>query len=154
MSAFHRQAFLSWSLIFKHNFSPHNYYKWNNKDILFKHKSLFIEYWFNNNIVHVAQLFNRDGLLYSYNEFLSVYNIPVSPADFARVFGAIPSGVCMSFRSQPRMETKHFSLLSLSDTPIGKACLASNHGKNNKLIRLLFKRDATTVPYVISYWNK
>lgn len=25
MSAFHRQAFLSWSLIFKHNFSPHNY---------------------------------------------------------------------------------------------------------------------------------
>ena len=70
MSSFHRQAFLSWSLIFKHNFSTNKNYIWNNKDILFKHKSLFIDYWFNNNIIFVDQLFNRDGCPYSYNEFL------------------------------------------------------------------------------------
>ena len=137
LSSFLRQAFLSWSLIFKHNFSPHKYLIWNNKDILFKHKSLFIEYWFNNNIVYVAQLFNRDGLLYSYNEFLAEYNIPVSPGDDAKVFGAIPSGVCMLFRSQPRVETQQLSLLSVTDTPIGKICLSCNHGKNNKSIRFL-----------------
>ena len=34
LSAFHRQVFLSWSLIYKHNFSPHRYYIWNNRDIV------------------------------------------------------------------------------------------------------------------------
>ncbi len=154
MSSFHHQAFLSWSLIFKHNFSPHKYHIWNNKDILFKHKSLFIAYWFNNNIIYVAQLFNRAGRLYSYNEFLEEYNIPVTPGDYAKVFGAISSGVCMLFKSQPRVKTRQLPLLSLTDTTIGKICLSCNHGKNNKLIRFLFKRDVITVPYVVSYWNK
>ena len=153
MSSFHRQAFLSWSLIFKHNFSPHKYYIWNNKDILFKHNSLFIESWFNNNIIHVAQLFNKDGRLYSYNEFLEEYNIPVSPGEYAKVFGAISSGICMLFKSQPRVEPHQLSLLSLSDTAIGKICFSCNHGNNN-LIRSLFKRDVTSVPYVILYWNR
>lgn len=138
MSAFHRQAFLAWSLIFKDNFSPHNYYIWNNKDILLKHKSLFIEHWFTNNIIHVAQLFNKDGLLYYYTEFLSMYKTPVSPADFAKVVAAIPSGVCMLFRYQPRIDSQGLSLLSLSDTLVGKACLPGNLAKNNKVIRLLF----------------
>jgi len=64
---------------------------------LFKHKSLFIDYWFNNNIILVDQLFNKEGLLYSYKEFLEEYKIPVSPIDYAKVFGAISSGICMSF---------------------------------------------------------
>lgn len=46
----------SWSLIYKHNFSPHIYYIWNNKDILYNNKSLFSKNWFNNNIV--CQLFD------------------------------------------------------------------------------------------------
>lgn len=128
MSSFHRQAFLAWSLIFKHNFSPHKYYIWNYKDILYKHKSLYIEFWFNNNIVYVAQVFNKEGLLYSYEEFLSEYNIPVSPGDFAKVLGAIPSGICMLFRSQPRMETQQLFVLSVTDTPIGKICFSCNSG--------------------------
>jgi len=102
MSAFHRQAFLSWSLIFKHNFSPNKYFIWNNKDILFKHKSLFIDYWFNNNIILVDQLFNKEGLLYSYKEFLEEYKIPVSPIGYAKVFGAISSGICGSHSESER----------------------------------------------------
>lgn len=154
MASFHRQAFLSWSLIFKHNFSPNKYYIWNNKDILFKHKSLFIDYWFNNNIIFVDQLFNRDGCLYSYNEFLEEYKIPVSPGDYAKVFGAISSGVCMLYRAQPRLDTQQLTLLSLTDTSVGKICFSCNNGKNNKLIRSLFKKDIITVPYVVPYWNK
>jgi len=34
LSNFHKQMLLAWSLIYKHNFSPHRYYLWNNKDIL------------------------------------------------------------------------------------------------------------------------
>ncbi|XP_051733611.1 uncharacterized protein LOC127503617 [Ctenopharyngodon idella] len=70
LSAFHRQAFLAWNLIFKHNFSPHHYIIWNNKDILYKQKSVFFEKWFHNNIVLVDQLFNSEGLLITYEEFI------------------------------------------------------------------------------------
>lgn len=69
MSSFHHQAFLAWCLIYKHNFCPHKYYKLNSKDILHKCKSLFLEQWFNNNIILVYQLFNKDGLLFSHSEF-------------------------------------------------------------------------------------
>lgn len=41
LSLFHKQVLLAWSLIYKHNFSPHKYIIWNNRDILYKNKSLF-----------------------------------------------------------------------------------------------------------------
>lgn len=154
MSAFHRQAFLSWTLIYKHNFSPHNYFIWNNKDIVYKHKSLFMEYWFQNNILLVDQLFNREGLLLTYEEFLSKYNVPVTPGDYAKVFGAIPSGVCMLFKSQPRINVQLSSLLSPVCTPVGKVCFQNLPGNNNRSIRALFQKDVITLPYVISYWNR
>ena len=53
MFAFHRQALLSRSLIYKHNFSPHNYIIWNNKAMLYV---IYV------NIVLVDQLFNSNGL--------------------------------------------------------------------------------------------
>ena len=46
LSKFHKQALLAWSLIFKHNFSPHRYFIWNNQDIVYKRKSLFLSNWF------------------------------------------------------------------------------------------------------------
>uniref|UniRef100_A0A8C7MI53 Reverse transcriptase domain-containing protein n=1 Tax=Oncorhynchus kisutch TaxID=8019 RepID=A0A8C7MI53_ONCKI len=42
LSAFHQQVFLSWSLIYKHDISPHRYYIWNNRDILYKNNYLFL----------------------------------------------------------------------------------------------------------------
>lgn len=41
LSVFHKQVLLAWTLIYKHNFSPHRYIIWNNRDILVKNKSLF-----------------------------------------------------------------------------------------------------------------
>lgn len=64
LAEFHRQAFLSWSLIHKHNYSPHRYYIWNNKDIIYKHKSLYLKHWFDNGIILVDQLFNLNGFFF------------------------------------------------------------------------------------------
>lgn len=43
LSYFHKQVLLAWSLLYKHNFSPHGYSIWNNRDILDKNKTLFFE---------------------------------------------------------------------------------------------------------------
>lgn len=68
LSNFHKHMLLAWSLLFKHNFSPHRYYIWNNKDILYKNKSLFFENWYRNNILLVGQLYDTNGRLYSYSD--------------------------------------------------------------------------------------
>lgn len=60
---FHKQALIAWSLIYKHKFSPHPYFIWNNQDILYKNKSLFLNGWFEKNILTVSQLFNSEGFL-------------------------------------------------------------------------------------------
>lgn len=43
LSNFHKQVLLAWSLLYKHNFSPHSYSIWNNIDILYKNKTFFFE---------------------------------------------------------------------------------------------------------------
>ncbi len=63
LSNFHRQVLLAWALIYKHNFSPQRCFIWNNKNILFKNKSLYYDNWFSNGLVLVQQLFNDQGLL-------------------------------------------------------------------------------------------
>ncbi len=77
LSNFHRQALLAWALIYKHNFLPQRCFIWNNKKILFKNKSLYYDNWFSNGLGLVQQLFNNQGLLLRYSEFLSKYQIPV-----------------------------------------------------------------------------
>uniref|UniRef100_A0A669EC77 Reverse transcriptase domain-containing protein n=1 Tax=Oreochromis niloticus TaxID=8128 RepID=A0A669EC77_ORENI len=153
ISAFHRQAFLAWTLIYKHNFSPHSYYIWNNKDILFKRKSLFLDSWFRNNIVLVNQLFDLNGTLFSYEEFCLHFNLAINRHDYTKVFGSIPSGVCMLFKNQPNITSFHRPLASPIQTLVGKICF-SKQSKNNKSIRALFQSSITTVPYVIFFWNR
>lgn len=95
-----------------------------------------MQYCFQNYIVD--QLFSRDGLLFTYEEF-------VSPGDYAKVFGVIPSGVCMLFKSQPWVYVHEMSLLFPTDTPIGKICFSNYSGNNNRSIRSLFQRDTATI---------
>uniref|UniRef100_A0A673KN67 Rho guanine nucleotide exchange factor 12-like n=1 Tax=Sinocyclocheilus rhinocerous TaxID=307959 RepID=A0A673KN67_9TELE len=73
LSKFHKQVLLAWSLLYKHNFSPHKYFIWNNRDILYKNRSLFFQRWFEEDILLVSQLFNANGLLLNYEEFLNPY---------------------------------------------------------------------------------
>lgn len=79
LSTFHKQVLLAWSLIYRHHFSPHRYLIWNNRDILYKNKSFYFENWVGHQILLVDQLFNVEGRLFSYREFLSTYNFPVTP---------------------------------------------------------------------------
>ncbi len=68
LARFHQQALMAWVLAYKHNFSPRRYYIWNNKYILYKHKSLFLNVWFENNIFLISQLMNSDGVLLSHTQ--------------------------------------------------------------------------------------
>ncbi|KAL3973461.1 solute carrier family 38 (sodium-coupled neutral amino acid transporter), member 4 [Sarotherodon galilaeus] len=154
ISAFHRQAFLAWTLIYKHNFSPHSYYIWNNKDVLFKRKSLFLDSWFRNNIVLINQLFDSNGTLFSYEEFCLHFNLAINRHDYTKVFGSIPSGVCMLFKNQPSITSFHRPLASPIQTFVGKICFCKQSKNNNKSIRALFQSTITTLPYVIFFWNR
>lgn len=71
-------------------------------------------------------LFNRDDLLFTCEKCISDYSVPVTPGDCVKVLGVILSGVCMLFKSQPRINIHQLPLLSPTDTPIGKICFP-NH---------------------------
>lgn len=63
LARFHKQALLAWKLIYKHIFSPTNYYIWNNRNIQYNNKSLYYKNWVNNAIILVKQLVNAGGQL-------------------------------------------------------------------------------------------
>ncbi len=48
-----------------------------------------MKHWLDNGILLVDQLFNINGFLFTYGEFLEHYKIHVTPGDYANVFGAI-----------------------------------------------------------------
>ncbi len=127
LSLFHRQMLLAWSLIFKHNFTPHSYLIWNNKNLLYKHKSLFFLNWFKNGIVFVSQLFNQNGSICNYSEFLAKHGIPVSLKEFAIVADAVPHGDLMLFRAFSFPISCHS--VDLCKTFVGKKCLSSSKSK-------------------------
>lgn len=146
---FHRQVLLAWTLIYKHNFTPHKYLIWNNKHILYKNKSLFFSNWVEKRIILVNQLFNSNGQLMSYSEFLDAYKFPVTPKEYAILFDAIPSGIIMLFKGVQSIVSPD-SLPNPVDTIVGKICL-TNYKNSNKNICGLFQ--LLSVPHVVSYWN-
>ncbi len=85
--------------MYKHNFSPHNYFIWNKKDILFKNKSVFYHAWFKEGILSVRQLVNSHGYLLSYTDFLQKCQFPVKPRECAIVFDAIPKSVMLLLKN-------------------------------------------------------
>jgi len=60
----------------------------------------------------------------TYTEFLSEYNIPVTPKEFAIVMGAIPTGICILFKNCPYSLTIINTLPEPDKTPIGKICFS------------------------------
>ncbi|CAJ1073570.1 hypothetical protein H4Q32_018840 [Xyrichtys novacula] len=102
LSNFHKQALLSWKLIYKHNFSPTSYYIWNNEDIVYKNRSLYYKDWMEHNILLVDQLLNNHGFLLSYEEFMLKFQLPVTPKQYAVVFDALPQGVLQLLKGSER----------------------------------------------------
>lgn len=153
LSNFHKQVLLAWHLIYKHNFSPHRYYIWNNHDICYKNKSIFFPNWFRNNICLVSQLFNNNGHLLSYSEFLSKYCIPITPREFAIVMDAIPSGAITLLKNSLHSVLPVTSLINACETVIGKICFSHNPFLRNRKIRHLFQNEITSIPHVIFHWS-
>lgn len=85
-------------------------------------------------------------------EFISEYNIPVSPKEFAIVMGAITSGFCMLFKNSNYSPLKKAYFPEPIDTTIGKICFSTKKARNNK-VRSLFIEKVTSLSPVISYWN-
>ena len=114
LSASHWQVFLAWMLIYKHNLSPHNYNIWNNKDILYQQKCIFLENLFQNNIVLRDQLINSDS---SFDIYIQKCNISIRTREFATVFGAISSLICVK---QKRVNNQLLPCLSPNRCPEDK----------------------------------
>ncbi len=149
LSTFHAQALLAWKLIYKNNFSPQSYFIWNNRCIVYKHRSIFLKNWFDKGIVLVSHLFNTQGYLMTYEEFLVHFNFPVTPKEFSLVFSAINLCIVSLFRDVKLVD---MPIVNLTDTICGKICFSQT--KNNKSIRSLFLKEVATMPRSISYWSK
>ena len=91
----------------------------------------------------------------SYRDFLSRFNLQVTPKEFSVVIKAIPTGTLMLFRNRQMPSAILVSLPNSVDSPEGKICFSSHSQKNNnKKIRALFQRNIITTPYVTAYWNR
>lgn len=73
LSRFHGQTFQFWKLIFNSNFSPHNSTFWNNRTILAGRKSIFLQDWYDKNIIFVNDLLDANGELLIFSAFLAKY---------------------------------------------------------------------------------
>lgn len=153
LSNFHRQLLLSWSMMYSHNFSPHKYFIWNNQDIRFKNKSLYIKRWVDNKILLVSQLMNDNGQLFTYEEFLSVYGFPVTPREYSIVFDAIPEGVRRLLLSAPKGKSCIIPGLTPDDIYIGNLCPLLSDKATNQCIRNIIQRDIVSKPAAVFYWN-
>uniref|UniRef100_A0A3B3BAV7 Reverse transcriptase domain-containing protein n=1 Tax=Oryzias melastigma TaxID=30732 RepID=A0A3B3BAV7_ORYME len=151
LSAYHKQMLLAWSMIYKHNFSPHRFYIWNNRYILYKNQTIFIQQWFYNNIRLVSQLFNQQGQLYTYTEFIQYYQIPVSVKDFSVVVDAIPLNLSCLFKETSTPSAPQLQL-HVTDTTVGKLCFSTLKNPN-KAIRRLFQQDITTESPAVTFWT-
>ncbi len=93
---------------------------------------LFFQKWVDNGITFVKQLFNENGHLYTYVEFLQRYNIPIIPKKYSIVFDAIPSGLKNMFKG-----TVYNDNVSLRSDIAIKGVTITDKRFNNYFIRKL-----------------
>ncbi len=137
-------------MIFKHNFSLQRYYIWNNGDILYKKRSLFLKNWFKRNIPVVGHLLNSEGHLMNHSEFISHFNFPVSINEFNMVMKAVPFGALALYKNVSFHDD--ISLLHPTETYCNKICFVSLKN-TNRAMHSLFRQNNISVPYVTAYWN-
>ncbi|XP_035990507.1 uncharacterized protein LOC118562322 [Fundulus heteroclitus] len=104
LSNFHKQALTCWSLLYKHNFSPHKCFIWNNMHIIHRNKTLFIENWFKHDIVLVAQLLNNSKQILTYDEFTHKFHFHPPRKEFDVVTRAIPHGIITLLRDEKDLD--------------------------------------------------
>lgn len=101
---FHKQAFQAGKLVYKHNFSPTNYYIWNNGSIQSEERSLYNKNCFNNGMFLVSQLMKTDSQLLIFEEFVSKFDVAVTAEEYNIVYNAIARNVLqLLFSSRTEM---------------------------------------------------
>lgn len=101
----------------------------------------------------MGQSFNNSGVLFSYQEFLQHYEIPVTPKQFAIVFGAISAELSMLFKSCISNFVPNATPVDVTVSSIGEVCFNLHGSKNNRKIRALFQDDSVSISPSIFYWN-
>ncbi|XP_057689527.1 uncharacterized protein LOC130914395 [Corythoichthys intestinalis] len=153
LAKFHTQLLMSWSMIYKHNFLPHRYYIWNNQDIQYRNRSLYIERWVQNNIFLVSQLLNEDGQLFTYQEFYLSYSMVVTPREYSLVFDAIPEGSRRLLQNSPKGRNCNVPIFDPKSLLIGYKCALLSSEASNHCLRGLIQKEIFSKPAAISYWN-
>lgn len=85
LSAFHKQVLLNWKLMLKHNFRPHNVPIWNNRVILSRGKSMFMEDWMTKQIWSIIHLMDENGNVLELKDFNTKYSISCSIEIYEKV---------------------------------------------------------------------
>ena len=149
LSKFYQQALLSWKLCHTHNFSPHKTIIWNNENITVRSKSIFRVNWVNKGFIYINDLYDREGNLLSYEQFMMLNSFPISFKEFNSVFKAIPTGISMLMRGhlgyQVVQNNNHLLMIN------GIHILSFEC--NNKHIRNTFFEKRKISPRGKSFWN-
>ncbi len=148
LSSFHKQALISWSLIHDYNFSPHSYFIWNNKNIIYTNKSIFFTIGLIK-IYFVSQLLDDRGVLFTYEQFMQAFSFPVPPREYAIVFGAIPDCIIPLVKSGPKGCLN--ALLFVNTNLFVDQRLLNT--MSNKDIRSNINRSQISLPACVSFWN-
>ena len=147
LSNFHKQALLSWGLIYKRGFSPTSCYIWNNQHIQHRNKTIFYKSWFDQGILWVNQLIDKHGQILSYNQFINKYHLTISQTEYTTVSNTVPVEIQQLLKG-----SQFHPLIQKNDTKIfihniditTKFC-------SNKVIRNLIQ--PSNRPAANSYWN-
>ncbi len=102
---------------------------------------------FHNNIKLVSQLYNKEGTLFSYDEFLFYCKIPITQLLL------VQSLQVLTCRGINKDHSPGSASLDVTKSYIGKICFSLNPKSNNRAIHTLFQREIVTVPYVLSHWT-
>lgn len=147
LSDFHKQALLSWRLIYKRGFSPTSCYLWNNQYIKHRNKSLFLKNWYEQGIIWTNQLINAQGEIFTYNEFIEKYTINTSLSEFTKICKAIPNGIqhfLKNHQYNSQIQRIHNKIYVGEINITEKPC-------SNKYIRNLIQPPNR--PIAITHWN-
>lgn len=149
LSKFYQQALLSWKLCHVHNFSPHKEILWNNSHITVNNKSLYKENWIKRDIIFVSTLFDKNGCLYSYEDFLKTKSFPVKYKEFNSIIKAIPTGMIELIKSHLSYQSISIQTFSLKIDGID---IMDRNFTNRHLRKVLQKRNKI-LPRGKFFWN-
>ncbi|KAF7641042.1 hypothetical protein LDENG_00298150 [Lucifuga dentata] len=144
LAAFHKQVLTCWSLLYKHNLSPHKCYIWNDCYITHNGKTLFHDELYEKKILLVHQLM-KDKCLFTHTEFMEKFDIDLPFKDFNIIAKSIPNELLMLFNNvDTAQQVKLQECIQVNGIDI------LDKKFNNRLVRETLNRKST--PAAVFKW--